>query len=602
MNKRNTLIPAIYIIMFSLLLSGCFGHAVFDNENIRKIVKKDANSVDVPNYFPDRDVRNYLHEEFIDFYKERDYKLAWLSFDEPTPQADALLEAIDASHEEGLSPEHYNMSNIEFLLAELYEIESRKERRKVWRRKLIKSKNFKARFDQNDLVLFDKIVRLDFLMTANYLTYASRLLSGTIKPDETADWYSKPREKDLSKHLTEALEKDEIKESLMELNPPHPQYNMLKEKLAYFTSIKKDGGWEQFSISKTLKPGDNEDEVQRLRKRLQLVNYLYEAEKLPKTLLQVFEYLDQSEGISMPYGTELEKAVKLYQMHHGLKMTGTVNEKTRIKLNEPVEEVIQNISFNMERMRWIHGSFGDHYILVNIAAFQMTAIKDNQVELKMKAIVGKSVNKTPVFNDSIEYIVFSPEWNVPRSIAVNEMLPRIKKDHTYLEKRNLSLYSGWDKNADLLSQHSVNWNDVTSSNFNFRIVESSGPSNALGLVKFIFPNSKSVYLHDTPAHHLFSQNKRDFSHGCVRLEKPGQFAKYLLQDKGLDEKVINSYMGKSEPTTISLTKKIPIYIVYWTAWVDEGNNFLNIREDVYSYDQVQMEMIDQKRSRREKKI
>lgn len=569
-------------MLLFLLLSACSGQVDFDinNENIRMIVEKDANTVDVHRYFSDHDVRSYLHSEFIDFYKERDYELAWLSFDEPTSQADELLEAIDAASEEGLSPEHYNMTNIETLLSEVYDIESRKKRRKEWRRKLVKSKKFKERFYQKDLVLFNQIVRLDFLMTANYLTYASRLLSGTIRPDETAEWYSEPRQKDLSEHLSEALKENEVKESLMKLNPPHPQYNKLKEKLAFFRSLRDKGGWDQYHIRTTLKPGDEDKAVLRLRKRLQITHYL-----------------EKSDNLSPVYDEELKKAVQMYQMHRGLEPTGTVNQETRTMLNEPIESIINKIAFNMERMRWIHGPFGDHYVLVNIPAFQMNVVKNDQVQVRMKAIVGEKVNKTPVFHDSLEYIVFSPEWNVPRSIAVNEMLPRLRRDPSYLRNRNFKLYPNWNRNTLPISQNSVNWYKVTPENFNFRIVEGPGPSNSLGRVKFIFPNSNSVYLHDTPAHHLFSQNRRDFSHGCVRLEKPETFARYLLADKGWDEQDVKDYMNKTEPATVVLAEKLPVYIVYWTAWVDEKNNYLNLRDDVYSYDENQMKLIEQKEAK-----
>jgi murein L,D-transpeptidase YcbB/YkuD len=563
--------------LFLLSLMACSDKPDFDisSDAIKNIVEKNADSVDVHRYFPDQDVRNYLHSEFNEFYSTGEYKLAWLTFDEPKEEADELLQAIDAANKEGLSPSHYNVRKIENLLAELYDIASRKERRKEWRKKF-KSRKYKEQLKKEDTVLFNKIVRLDFLMTASYLTYASHLLSGKIKPDENAEWYSEPREKNLSSHLHQALDNQRIQASLLELNPPHPQYDKLKEKFARYNEIKRNGGWKDYLITKDLKAGDTGNEVYLLKKRLTIEGFM------------------DGEIKDSVYDPQVKKAVQLYQMLHGIEVTGTVNEKTREELNKPVEAVIQKISFNIERMRWIHGPFGDHYILVNIPDFQMTVIKDHKTQLKMKAIVGEKVNKTPVFNDSLEYIVFSPEWNIPPSIAVEELLPSIKNNPYFFRNSKYELYDGWGKDAKSIPQHSVNWDSVTAENFNYKIVEAPGNANPLGKVKFIFPNSQSIYLHDTPANHLFSQNERDFSHGCIRLEKPEKFAQYLLADRGWDVNDVKEYMNKKEPATVLLGEKIPVYIVYWTAWVDENNNYLNLRNDVYQYDQYQMKEIEKK--------
>ncbi|MGK7391146.1 MAG: L,D-transpeptidase family protein [Candidatus Cyclobacteriaceae bacterium M2_1C_046] len=571
-------------ILIICILSSCSNVDEFDinNEKIRGIVESNADSVDVEPFFPDQDVRSYLHQEFIDFYKERDYTLAWLSFDEPLETADELLLAIDAAEEEGLSPEHYNLEETEKLLSQLYNIESRKKRRKEWRKKLIKSKRFKERFRQQDTILFNQIVKLDFLMTASYLTYSSHLLSGKINPNETAEWYSEPRKTGLSSHLAKAIEEKNIQKSLKILNPPHIQYEKLKEYLIRYREIADKGGWNEYKMEKELQLGDTGTAVVKLKKRLAAEGFSVENPE------------------NGNFNQSLKKKIQTYQMLHGIEISGKTDDATRTELNKPVEEVIKNIVFNMERMRWIHGPFGDHYVLVNIPAFQMSVIKDNKVQLQMKAIVGETVNKTPIFNDTIEYIVFSPEWNVPRSIAINEMLPLIKKNPYYLTSKGFKLYPDWNQDSRPISPGSVNWEEVTPENFNFRIVEAPGPRNSLGKVKFIFPNSKSIYLHDTPADYLFSENVRNFSHGCIRLEKPKDFAMYLLADKGMTDKEVEENMNRPEPKTILLNEKIPVYIVYWTAWVDEKSGLLNLRDDVYFYDKAQMKKIEEKEQKLKK--
>lgn len=562
------------LFLFSLV--ACSDKPDFDGSNnaIKKIVETNADSVDVHRYFPDYDVRNYLHSEFNRFYFTGDYQLAWLTFDEPREEADELLQAIDAADQEGLSPSHYNLDKIEILLAELYDINSRKERRKEWRKKF-KSRKLKERLKKEDSLLFKQIVELDFLMTASYLTYASHLLSGKINPNEEAEWYSEPRQKDLSGHLHEALKNKRIQASLQELNPPHPQYNKLKEKFAYYNDIKRNGSWKDYKVTPNLRYQNFGRKIYLLKKRM------------------ATEGLLEEESLDSVYDEQLKNAVQLYQMLHGLKVTGNVDEETATELNKPVEDIIRKISYNMERMRWIHGPFGNHYILVNIPAFEMTVIKDQKTQLQMKAIVGEKVHKTPIFNDSLEYIVFSPEWMIPPSIVINELLPLIKRNRYFFTNTKYTLYESWEKDAEPIHYDSINWDSLTVDNFDFRIEEAPGNQNPLGKVKFIFPNLQSIYLHDTPDNHLFSRKDRDFSHGCIRLEKPENFAQYLLADRGWDIDDVKEYMNRKESATVYLSEKVPVYIVYWTAWVDD-RNYLNLRNDVYEHDKQHLEQLERK--------
>ena len=567
MIKPQQIIPILFytcIILFS-----CSNKSDFEikNDKIRSLIKTGSDSINAKAYFPDKDVRNYLHGEFDAFYKEREYNLAWLNFDEPEKQADELLEALDAAPEHGLKPENYDTEKIEELLGSLYNIESRKERRKKWRKKLIKTKEFKEKIREEDTVRFRDIAQLDFLLTASYLTYGSHLLSGRIDPNEKEEWFAPRREKDLSEHLAKALRQNEIKESLQELAPSHKQYALLCDYLAHFRKMQDNDTPE---VSLPLKANDKGYEVVKAKKRLAL-----------------WKNIDISMEDSVAYDKSTVDAVKRFQMINGLDETGEIDQRTLSLLNRPLSYWIDKIETNMERMRWLQEDFGDRYILVNIPAYELKVIHKNDVELLMKVIVGTSYKKTPVFSDTLEYVVFNPSWTVPTEIAIEEMLPRIKKEKDYLSSRNLQLYDGWSKNAEQLKQNDVDWDDIDSANWKFRIVEAPGPKNSLGRIKFMMPNSEFIYLHDTPAHHLFSKKERSFSHGCIRVEKPLELAEYVLD---WNRKKISKYINAQETKSVVLDEEIPVHIVYWSAWVDE-DGMINFREDIYDHDQTQQKRI-----------
>lgn len=562
----------LLIFFICLTLFSCSNKTDFEikNDKIRSLIKIGSDSINAQTHFPDKDVRNYLHGEFDDFYKEREYNLAWLNFEEPEKQADELLEALDNAAENGLKPENYDTKEIEELLSSIYNIESRKMRRKKWRRKLIKTKKFKEKMQEEDTVRFKDIAQLDFLLTASYLTYSSHLLSGRIDPNEKEEWFAPRRKKDLSEHLAKALKKNEIKESLQELEPTHKQYALLRDYLIYLRQALNNDIPE---IGQPLQANDQGYEVVKAKKRLAL-----------------WKNIGINLEDSSVYDKSTTEAVKRFQTINGLEPTGEIDPKTLVLLNKPLPYWINKIETNMERMRWLQQDFGDQYILVNIPAYQLKVMHKKEAVLSMKVIVGTNYKKTPVFSDTLEYVVFNPTWTVPTEIAIEEMLPRIKKEKDYLESRNLQLYDGWSIDAEQLKQKDVDWDDIDSTNWTFRIVEAPGPTNSLGRIKFMMPNSQFIYLHDTPAYHLFSRKERTFSHGCIRVEKPLELAEYVL---GWDRKKINKYIDSEKTQNVILDEEIPVHIVYWSAWVDE-NGLINFRDDIYHHDQTHQKKIQLK--------
>jgi L,D-transpeptidase YcbB len=278
--------------------------------------------------------------------------------------------------------------------------------------------------------------------------------------------------------------------------------------------------------------------------------------------------LDSNSG-SERFDDSLEAAVKAFQKRNGMGPDGVMGSSFFGELNIPLNEKIRKLIINMERTRWIPLNLSQHYIIINIPAFTLFAYDRDTLTFNMNVVVGKDVHQTVVFSGDIKYIVFSPYWNVPPSIMKAEILPAIGKNPGYLKKNNME----WNGNS---------------------IRQKPGPSNSLGLVKFLFPNSYNIYLHDSPAKSLFGAQMRAFSHGCIRLAEPKKLAVYLLNDDaGWNEEKINAAMHAGKEKYVTLKNPVPVYIGYLTAWVD-GQGKLNFRKDIYNRDQVLEDMLIQK--------
>lgn len=514
-------------------------------------------------YLKDEDLKKDLKTDLSNFYKNRDYKLAWITLDELEPQAKSLIELIRKSHEHGLDSNNYYITEINNLYSTLYHDS-------------ISEESFGKDF-----------VKLDYTFTAAYLTYASHMLGGVINPEiADSNWVQYKKEKEWDLYLQEALENKNVEASITSLIPKNEQYSLLKEKLAAFVkmaSAKNKSNLKEpdrIPADATIKLGDSAEEVGILKRRLIFWGDLNENEEKSDFLV---------------YNKSTQNAIADFQARHGILEDGKVGPETISMLNASVESRIGQISLNMERLRWLPEEIGDHYIWVNIPDYQVKIIKNGKEDLKMRVIVGEKMNETPIFSDTMEFIVFSPTWTVPMSISTEEMLPKIKEDDDFFEDRNLLLYESWEKGAEVIDPRKVNWKKVDKENFEYKIVEKPSESNALGLVKFMFPNSEAIYLHDTPTDHLFDETERGFSHGCIRVEKPKELAEYLLQenDEDWDQERITEYMEMDTPTTITMKKRLPVHIVYHSAWVDEENK-IHFRKDIYNHDKTQEQAIDKK--------
>ncbi len=487
------------------------------------------------------------------FYAERGFRLAWVDrIRGPLPVSTELLHAISQADFQGLDPKDYHLQAIETMIAKINAF----------------SPHVKTEKD------FETMADADLLMTDAYLLYAKHLMIGRINP-ETIDpgWGVHHRKIDPAGILEEALRSGNITASLMGLPPHQIGYGRLKLALAQYQAAAKSGGWPPvFAGKKLLKKGNTGPVIAALRKRLMASGDLVGTVPAGRTRYMTFD-------------SGLVQGVKAFQRRHGLEPDGIVGKNTLAALNTPIEDRIRQIKLNLERWRWLPRNQGNPHIEVNIADFRLDVIKDDQSVLNMRVVVGKPFAQTPVFSAWMTYLVFSPFWSVPQSIAKDELLPEIRKNPDFLKQNNMELLKGWGKNETVVDPADVDWNAVTPDHFPFHIRQRPGGDNPLGKVKFMLPNPFEVYLHDTSAPGLFTHTTRTFSHGCMRIDKPLALAEYLLQ--GSPEwtpEAITAAMNRGIEQIVSLPRPIQVHVVYTTAWVDEEGR-VQFRPDIYGRDE-----------------
>jgi murein L,D-transpeptidase YcbB/YkuD len=279
----------------------------------------------------------------------------------------------------------------------------------------------------------------------------------------------------------------------------------------------------------------------------------------------------------------LREAVQRFQTRHGLIADGVVGAKTLTELNVPVSERIRQLAASLERCQPLPSLLEPRHILVNIADFTLKLYEDGELRLSMPVIVGKTYRQTPVFNGRISSLVLNPAWEVPHSIATKDLLPKIKKNPGYLRKSAIRVFLGWNPGTEIDSA-GVDWTSLSPSRFPYRLRQEPGPANALGRVKFLFPNPYDVYLHDTPSRDLFQKDDRTFSSGCIRLARPLELAVYLLQGTPLGSmEALTAAIASDKTQSIPIPSPIAVYMAYMTAWVDRDGT-VQFRRDIYNRD------------------
>lgn len=455
------------------------------------------------------------------FYERRDFKPAWSSGSALRPDVDELLAALATAKDDGLRTEDYRLSSLERLATAA-----------------------RSRADVRGLV------ELDLLLTDAFLTFAAHLRNGKVSPEalysDCALAHSEAL--DLAAVLEEALAAGQVRARLAGLAPPHREYLLLREALGRYRRIAERGGSASVPPGSTLRAGDRGERVAILRERLAEASEADAAEPVPAA-----ESLDL-------FDAPLEEAVRGFQERHGLEPDGAAGPATLAELAQKPEDHIRQIAVNLERWRWLPRDLGRRHVLVNIAAFRLEAVADGRTTLDMRVIVGKPYTRTPMFSSAMNAVVLNPSWYVPQKIAVNEILPKARTDASYLWRNGYEVLSG------------------------SRLRQKPGPQNALGRIKFVFPNRLSVYLHDTPARTLFSSTVRTFSHGCIRIEKPFDLAVWALSsDPAWPPEAIRAGIDAGRERKVLLARTIPVHVAYWTAWVDDRGT-LRLGRDVYQRD------------------
>ena len=479
------------------------------------------------------------------FYKQRAYRPAWSSVTGPSPLAHALIESLSVLDQEGLDPHDYHLRALEGLI-------------RTMRQKPISS-------------IAEQLVDLELLLSDAFLSAALHLTAGRLQPITPG---STPHALDaeIAGHLERALMKRTLTSTLQGLAPSDSTYTKLRQALSQYRHIAANGGWIAIPPGQALNLGVHSERVAMLRARLQMTGDLSPS-------------MSSKDGDPNYFDATFQQAVNRFQKRHGLAVDGSVGPITLTALNVPVEARVHQIILNMERWRYQASAFGDRHIVVNIPDYQLNVMEQGKSVLNMRVVVGKPDWQTPTFQSTMTHLVINPDWVVPEGITHREIIPKMLQNPTYLHNENMEMLSGYGQNMQIINPANVDWSTVSTHNFPYRFRQRPGSKNALGRIKFQFPNRFHVYMHDTPDRALFAKPSRAFSHGCVRLERPADLAAYLLRDDPAWTLVrIERAIQGGQHRYVNLRQPIDVHLIYQTAWVDTDGQ-VQFRPDIYRLDQ-----------------
>jgi len=484
-------------------------------------------------------------ELIAEFYERRDYAPAWHRQD----QIAELVSAIKATLNDGLDPSDYHLDSVLYVQSALAD----------------NTLDTPEEVADADLILTDSLIRLG---------YHQRF--GKVNPYSLDPNWNFRRElngRNPATAIQEAVDADSLVAYLEKVFPRGWVYTQLRDGLARYREIGANGGWPEIPDGPTLRPGAADPRLATLMRRLAISGDMDN--------MQTFAPVNE-------YDEALQDGVRHFQERHGLDADAIIGPATLNALNVSAEQRVKQLEISLERARWVLDDISDDFVLVNIAGFRAYLMRDREIAWETKVQVGRTYHQSPVFRDEMKYVVFNPTWTVPYSIASKEMLPNIQADPEYFQKRDFDVK---DRNGEIIDPTTVDWSSVTRRNFGYTLVQRPGPNNALGRVKFMFPNKHAVYLHDTPSKYLFGQAERAFSHGCIRVENPYEFAELLL-GPDWDQDKIAATLDSKEIKTVSLPKPLPVLLMYWTAVVSQDGE-VNFYNDVYKRDQKIADALDE---------
>ena len=465
-------------------------------------------------------------QSITSIYSERVFNPLWTD-----SLANELLIEILKCELEGLNPEDYHYSLLQDLLS------------------------------GGNMNAFEK-ANLDLLLTDSFLLLTTHLMSGKVNPVSlNPDWRVVRREGDPVELLLKAIESGDVRAAINEAKPKYKAYKRLIAKLVKYREIAATGGWGVIEEGATIKLGESGERILQVRKRLEASGDL-------------LIYTNDEPEV---FDDELQKAILKYQRRYGLEEDGAVGKSTRASMNVPVEVRIEDIILTLERCRWLPRELGEHYIMVNLPAYEMEVVREGEIKLEMGVAVGKPYRQTPVFSSKMTYFVVNPYWTVPPTILYQDMIPAQAKNPNYLTSLQIKVL---DASGNEVDAAAINWQNA--GKFPYTLRQEPGKMNALGRVKFIFPNEFNIYMHDTNHPEVFAKYNRALSSGCVRLSDPMKLAYYIgaTQNKPLSVSDIDEISKSKSNQTIIMNSPIMVHLQYWTAFVDE-NGYLNFRPDIY---------------------
>lgn len=485
-------------------------------------------------------------DELARLYEPGGFSLLWFRGERPTRQAREAVALLGDAHAHGLEPEAYDAARLAGLLD---------------------SANGREALHDTELAL------IDGALTVSYLRYLSDLHIGRVNPANLHFGFNvEPKKLDLAALVSRAIDRDEIRETAAAVEPAFPQYVRVRQVLAEYRRLAER---EPPAVPETgtVHPGDPYAGTVELHARLVALGDLPDA---PQPVDSLYEGL-------------LVAGVERFQARHGLEADGILGRATFAALNTPIAARVEQIELALERLRWLPAVEDEPLILVNIPAFELWALdpthpEDHRIAVEMRVVVGKAVNKqTPAFRGDMHYVEMSPYWNVPYGIAVNEILPRALREPDYFATHEMEIVRDFSWEAEPLAPTAENLAALRSGRLKVR--QKPGPRNSLGRAKFIFPNAENVYLHDTPAHELFARTRRDFSHGCIRLERPQDLAEWVLRDQSeWTPDRVAAAMSADRPTRADLARPLPVLLFYTTMMADEEQP--HFFEDIYGHDRA----------------
>ncbi len=486
-------------------------------------------------------------EELRDFYADSAGPVLWVRGDGLSSRGRRLDEAFDAATSEGLDPANFRTEAVIQAVRELGERDSP-----------------------------ETSARAEVLLSDAYLRLADALARGWTDPaDAGLDWEIRPDSVPWRSLLDSVAQGVDPQRVLEGLRPTFPWYGQLRDALAAYREQERAGGWPSVPPGPVLQNGDSSPRVAAVRARLR-------AGMDP----EVAELAEGGNRSPERFDADLAAAVARFQRRYGIPADSVVGETTVSTMNISASERVADLELNLDRMRRMPRSLGDRAILVNVAGFELEVLEHDRPVMEMGVVVGQPDKRTNIFQDTLQYLVVNPYWHVPESIEREEILPALRRDAAYLDDRRLELVDEGDAFGPARSPEDIDWVSVDTASFPYDFRQKPGPTNALGIVKFMLPNTHDIYLHDTPADHLFARDFRAFSHGCIRVEEPQKLARYVLRNASdtppgrLDELV-----RQGERTRLDLDQPIPVYIAYFTAWVGK-DGMVRFYPDVYDRDRA----------------